>query len=104
MQQTLDRTRKTRTSLDTTIMKKPKPKFHPNAPMKLKRLWKIFSTYHAISKYLDVNISYIYNALIKGKLPTNQNVRIKFGLPRKPRKPRTAGTIKTVKTSLPNHL
>jgi len=85
------------------VMKiKPKPRFHPNAPKKLKQLWKVFRAYNPIAKYLDVNVAYVYNALVKGYQPINQDVRIKFGLPRKPRKPRTIRVPD--KPPLPTHL
>ena len=62
-------------------MKKKLPKFHPRAPIKLKRLWKQYLSYHRLAKYLDVNPAVVWNALKKGKEPVNLDVRIKFGLP-----------------------
>ena len=78
-------------------MKKKLPKFHPRAPIKLKRLWKQYLSYHRLAKYLDVNPAVVWNALKKGKEPVNLDVRIKFGLPRKPRKPRAPRAISLVK-------
>ena len=81
---------------------KPKPKFHPRAPIRLKRLWKDYPAYYRIAKYLNVNPAEVWNALTKGKEPVNENVRVKFGLPRKPRKPRTPHAKE--KTSLPAYI
>lgn len=85
------------------LKKKAKPKFHPRAPIKLKRMWKEYPAYNRIAKYLDVNVNHVWKALKKGEHPINPNVRAKFGLPRKPRKPRTAHTSKPATLPLPAH-
>jgi len=81
-------------------MKKPKPQFHPHAPRRLVKLWKDYPAHYRIAKYLNVNIAEVWKALVKGKEPVNQDVRVKFGLPRKPRKPRAVSVPKIV----PNHI
>lgn len=73
-------------------MKKEKPKFHPKAPRRLRQLWKTYPAHYRIAQYLNVNVGYVWKALMKGKEPVNESVRVKFGLPRKPRKPRTPKT------------
>ena len=86
------------------MKKKPKPKFHPRAPLRLKKLWKDYPAHYRIAKYLNVNPAEVWKALMKGKEPVNQDVRTKFGLPRKPRKPRAARAIKADTPPLPDYL
>jgi hypothetical protein len=64
------------------------PMFHPDAPRKLKRLWREYPAYYRIAQYLNVNSATVWFALRKGREPTNEDIREKFGLPRRPRKPR----------------
>jgi hypothetical protein len=81
-------------------MKKIKnmPIFHPNAPRKLVRLWRTRPAFHRIATHLLVNVDYVYQAMMKGKEPRNEIIRVKFGLSRKP-KPKTAGA-----KPLPNYM
>ena len=80
---------------------KKKPKFSANAPRRLKHLWKIFPAFNQIARYLHVNPAYVYKAMILGKLPANENIRVKFGLPRRAR---IKHPIKPVKQVPPEHV
>jgi hypothetical protein len=75
---------------------KQTPNFHPNAPKRLINLWKNYPAYYRIAKYLNVNPATVWKALRKGEEPINENVRQKFGLPRKPRKPHPVGATKPI--------
>jgi len=80
---------------------KKKPKFAPAAPIRLKRLWKTYPAFNQIARYLHVNPAYVYKAMILGKLPANENIRVKFGLPRRAR---IKHPIKPVKQVPPEHV
>lgn len=53
---------------------------HPNAPERLKRLYRALRSMHKIAAQLGVNVSYVHDLLRHGIEPTNPRIRTKIFL------------------------
>jgi hypothetical protein len=54
-------------------------RYHPQAPLRLKRMKRDGVTYRSIADRLKVNVRYVYNALVYGVKPENEDIARALG-------------------------
>lgn len=59
------------------------PPYLQSAPKRLQRAWKDHPSYQRLSRELDVNKSYLHDALARGIEPTNPEIRARMFYPEK---------------------
>lgn len=57
----------------------------PVIPRKLARAYREAGSLQACARVLEINPKYLHDFMVKGKDPTNEEVRLKMFLPRRPR-------------------